>query len=133
MAMNTEDTDKLSDQELVKMAVLDQNAFSLIMKRYEKKLLAFIVRLSSLDHQSAEDVLQEIFIKVFRNLNDYDPKLKFSSWIYRIAHNETISHYRKIKSRAETVSMENDDSEGLIHILADSFDFKKDVQSKIVQ
>ena len=38
--------------------------------------------------------LQDAFIKFYKNLNDFDPDLKFSSWIYRIAHNETITFLR---------------------------------------
>jgi len=47
------------------------------------------------------DVLQEIFIKAYRNLNSFDRSLSFSSWIYRIAHNEAISFYRKKNVRPE--------------------------------
>jgi RNA polymerase sigma-70 factor (ECF subfamily) len=47
------------------------------------------------------DVLQEIFIKAYRNLNGFDTSLSFSSWIYRIAHNEAISFYRKKNVRPE--------------------------------
>jgi RNA polymerase sigma-70 factor (ECF subfamily) len=45
--------------------------------------------------------LQEIFIKAYRNLNSFDTSLSFSSWIYRIAHNEAISFYRKKNVRPE--------------------------------
>jgi RNA polymerase sigma-70 factor, ECF subfamily len=92
----------------------------------------FIKRLSNVDHHTAEDILQEVYIKIFKNLNGFDQKMKFSTWIYRIAHNETISHYRKMKARAETVSLENDDAKGLISILSDSFDLKAELNSKII-
>jgi RNA polymerase sigma-70 factor (ECF subfamily) len=45
--------------------------------------------------------LQEVFLKAWKNLNGFDVGLKFSSWIYRITHNETISTFRKSKSRGE--------------------------------
>jgi RNA polymerase sigma-70 factor (ECF subfamily) len=121
-----------SDQELVVLTLADPDNFYHIMKRYEFRLLAFTKRLSNINHQEAEDILQEVFIKAFRNLNDYKPSLKFANWIYRIAHNETISHYRKTKARAETVSIENDDAKGLICVLSDTFDFRKDLDSKII-
>jgi RNA polymerase sigma-70 factor, ECF subfamily len=46
-------------------------------------------------------VLQDIFIKAYKNLNSFDTSLAFSSWIYRIAHNEAISWYRKQNVRPE--------------------------------
>ncbi|HRY91734.1 MAG TPA: RNA polymerase sigma factor [Candidatus Gracilibacteria bacterium] len=123
---------QMSDLELVQQTLKDQQAFYWIMKRYETRLMHFIKRISNVDYHTAEDILQEVYIKIFKNLNGFDQKMKFSSWIYRIAHNETISHYRKMKARAETVSLENDDAKGLIAILSDSFDFKAELNSKLV-
>ncbi len=122
----------MSDQELVALTLQDQDNFYQIMKKYEQRLLVFIKRLSNIDHQTAEDILQEVFIKAFRNLNDYNPAMKLSNWLYRIAHNETISHFRKSKARPDTVSLENDDAKGLICILTDAFDFKHELNSKMV-
>ena len=48
-----------------------------------------------------EDLLQEIFLKIYLNLNDFDSSLKFSSWAYAIAHNQIISNYRKLRVRPE--------------------------------
>ena len=80
-----------TDQELVSDTLSDKHAFSAIVKKYEEPMRRYIKRLGCKDENEVDDVLQEIFIKVFINLNDYDPSLQFSSWIYRIAHNETIS------------------------------------------
>ena len=54
-------------------------------------------------------ILQEVFIKVYLHLNDYDASLPFSSWIYRIAHNETITHFRKEKNRPLVLDKGDDD------------------------
>lgn len=126
------DFSRISDQELVAITLQDQDNFAHIIRKYEQRLLVFIKRLSNIDHQTAEDILQEVFIKAFRNLNDYNPSMKLANWLYRIAHNETISHYRKSKARPDTVSLENDDSKGLICILTDTFDFKSALNSKMV-
>src|SRR5210317_1349305 len=48
--------------------------------------------------QQAEDILQEAFIKIWQNLNDFNQNMKLSSWIFRIVHNETISYWRINKS-----------------------------------
>ncbi len=90
-----------TDEELVGLILQDSDCFVHIMNRYESKLIAFIRRISGVNIQDAEDALQEVFIKVYKNLNSYDLNLKFSSWIYRIARNHVISEYRKKKSRGE--------------------------------
>ena len=87
------------DQELVARAIENKQAFAAIVQRYEAPLLRYILRLGCKDISAAEDLLQEVFIKTFVHLNDYDTSLQFSSWIYRIAHNEIVSYFRKEKSR----------------------------------
>ncbi len=86
------------DRELVQKALREIEYFTCLYDRYEQKLLRYILRISAFSLAEAEEVLQEVFIKSWRNLNDFDQRLKFSSWIYRIAHNTTISEWKKKKS-----------------------------------
>ncbi|MFZ5391793.1 MAG: RNA polymerase sigma factor [Patescibacteria group bacterium] len=104
-----------SDQELVSLTLVDQNNFGYLIERYEQKLLRYIRRLSNINMETAEDILQETFIKVYKNLNGYDQSMKFSSWIYRIAHNEVINYFRKNKNMGTMISL--DEENGLINIL----------------
>lgn len=97
-----------TDEELVAMALENQDYFGCIVTRYKRRLLVYIVRISGLSQDDAEDVLQDVFIKIYVNLNSFDDKLKFSSWVYRIAHNEVINNYRKKKARPEK-AMDLDD------------------------
>lgn len=97
-----------TDEELVALALTNQDYFACIVERYEKKLLSYIIRISGLGREDAEDVLQEVFVKTYVNLNSFDSKLKFSSWIYRITHNEVINSYRKKKARPQS-AMDLDD------------------------
>lgn len=90
-----------NDQEIVRMTLKDPNQYGLLMERYEAKLKRYITRLGVRNVDDQLDVLQEIFIKAYRNLNGFDTSLSFSSWIYRIAHNEAISFYRKKNVRPE--------------------------------
>ena len=92
---------ELSDEKLVVLALTDRNFFSIIVERFEAKLIRYIKRLGIHIHEDRQDILQEIFIKVYKNLNGFDTQLSFSSWIYRIAHNEAISWFRKQKARPE--------------------------------
>lgn len=114
-----------TDEELVILTLQDQNYFLYLIRRYEAKLLRYIFRISSFTKEEAEDVLQEIFIKVYTNLNNFDPDLKFSSWIYRITHNQVISHYRQHKSRLQEVSL--DINENFITTITDDLDLNKEI------
>lgn len=94
-------TEKLSDEELVIQTLKDQDFFIVIINRYQTKLFNYIRRISNLRDEDVEDLMQDIFLKVYINLNDFDADLKFSSWIYSIAHNQVISNFRKLQARVE--------------------------------
>ena len=88
------------------------------------------MRLSRLDREDAEDILQDVFIKTYYNLNEFDSELKFSSWIYRIAHNQTVSEIRK-KSVRPAIPLEDEDLNrfedtfDVVGAIDNSFDRKK--------
>ena len=109
---------KSSDEELVKLTLADQDYFVFLVTRYQTKLVTYIKRISNASQEEAEDVLQEVFLKVYLNLNDFDGDLKFSSWIYRITHNQVISNFRKLKARPEGYLIDLDDS-GIKRLLGD--------------
>ena len=84
-----------TDEELVEVIrSVDREAFSIIIDRYEKKLLRYAFNLIK-NEQKASDIVQESFIKSFVNLKGFDTKKKFSSWIYRIVHNEAMNSVKK--------------------------------------
>ena len=72
----------------------DSAAYALLMQRYEQKLLRYVVFLIH-DEVAAADIVQDTFIKAYQNLKSYKPAYKFSSWIYRIAHNETMNAVKR--------------------------------------
>lgn len=90
-----------SDEELVTLTLQERSHYGYLVERYEARLARYIRRLGVRDPEDQRDVLQEVFIKAYRNLNSFDTKLSFSSWIYRIAHNEAVSWFRKYKVRPE--------------------------------
>lgn len=95
------------DVELVAMAKTEPEQYRFLMERYQERLFRFVRRISQLPTEDVEDILQETFVKMYRNLNDYDPELKFSSWAYRIAHNAAIDHLRKMNVRPKQVDIED--------------------------
>jgi RNA polymerase sigma-70 factor, ECF subfamily len=120
-----------TDQELVPLTLENQDNFLYLVNRYEKKLFSFIKRISNVSNEEAEDLLQEIFIKAYQNLNGFDTSLKFSSWIYRITRNHVISHYRKVKNKPESNSFEL--NEEIFDNLASGLDINKEVDHQILK
>jgi len=103
-----------TDEQIVVLTLKNQDYYLCLMKRYEAKLLNYILKISDINREDAEDILQEVFIKAYQNLNDFDLNFKFSNWIYSIAHNATISAFRKKKVRPQTVSWEDKDLNNIL-------------------
>ncbi len=132
-----------SDQEIIVATLSDRHAFVAIVERYQEPLRRYVKRLGCTDTHDIDDVLQELFLKCYINLNDYDPSLKFSSWLYRIAHNETMSFFRKKKVRPSPVVNEEDlalfenipDEKNLLNEIAREFDAKhlRDALNKVTE
>ncbi len=118
-----------SDQELIIDAKKNKDDFVHIIRRYESPIRRYIMRLGCRDYHDINDLLQNIFIKVYANINEYDPDLKFSSWLYRIAHNETISFYRKKNIRPMPVATEEEVY--LFENIIDETDFTEFIDTKI--
>lgn len=126
------DCSKNKDIDIVKIvSSWDIDAFYCIVEKYEEKLLKYILRITSIDLQEAENLLQEIFIKVYKNINDFNKNLSFSSWIYRITHNVTIDYYRKNKEKI-SISLETDDEDyiNLIELIEWTDNIEKNYEKK---
>lgn len=117
----------LSDEELVAI-VRDKSKelYSELIRRYQTKLTHYLRKFIR-DPDELEDVLQEVFIKSYRNLFDFDVQKKFSPWIYRIAHNEAINQIKKY--RHESVSLDDFEWE----IVDEKIDIKKEVDVNLVR
>ena len=85
----------LTDHELVASAQKgSEKAYRELLGRYQRPVFSLVYRMLR-DREQAEDLAQETFVRVFNNIERYDPKYKFSSWIFKIATNLTIDHIRK--------------------------------------
>jgi RNA polymerase sigma-70 factor (ECF subfamily) len=108
-----------SDAELVASALRgSQDAFRELVVRFERPVYSLVQRMVQ-DRATAEDLAQEVFLKAYRRLDTYDPQWKFSSWLFKIAHNTTIDHLRR--GVPETVPLESEEEGrgGLSAVLAD--------------
>jgi len=119
-----------SDSELVAMAKAgDKDAFGILVERHESKIYGLCLKM--LGHpEDAEDVLQEVFIKAFQALPGFRQEARFSTWLYRIAHNACLMRIRKKK--LETVSLDRplDVEEG--HIQRDVTDWSTDPRTDLM-
>jgi len=90
-------SDNLSDSQIVLLVLRgDNDKYALIVERYEAKLpryANFLVK----DYHIASDLVQDTFIKAYINLNGFNTDKSFSSWIYRILHNEAMNLIKRNK------------------------------------
>lgn len=93
-------------------------AFSLLLNKYQEKIYWHIRRMV-LDHDDADDLVQDVFIKVWKNLANFRSDSQLYTWIYRIASNECITFLNRKKLR-NSISLENPEGQYLLETLADS-------------
>ncbi len=120
------------DKKLVADSLENPNNFRLLVEKYQAPLLRYVRRLLSVPMEDAEDVVQEVFIKVYQNLNGYNPELPFSSWVYRIAHNTAISFYRSTRKFKANTSVDAEENEALINSLELSVNPKNQIEAVLL-
>lgn len=86
-----------SDHDLALRAKTgDESAFNELMRRHYKGVLNFVYKFTYSVEQS-EDLTQEVFLRVYKSINKYEPKAKFSTWLYKIATNLCLTNLKKKK------------------------------------
>lgn len=94
----------MNDVELIERALAgSQDAYAELLARYERPVFTLVLRMVR-DRSLAEDLAQEAFVKAFGKLGTFDPRRKFSSWLFKIAHNTAIDHLRR--REIQTVSLD---------------------------
>lgn len=133
--MSMESLSTKEDKELVLLSKEDSIFFAELINRYQDKLGRYVSRLGRFSKEDIEDILQNAFIKVYQNLNEFDVTLPFSSWIYRITHNETISFFRKTNSRPEghSVYVEEYVLNNIAGDIATESNTEKEINGEILQ
>ncbi|HKR10594.1 MAG TPA: sigma-70 family RNA polymerase sigma factor [Pyrinomonadaceae bacterium] len=93
----------INDRDLVASAVSGiEGSFEELVRRYQRPISAYVYRMVG-NYESALDLTQEIFIKVYSSLNRYRSEFKFSTWIYKIAHNAAVDHLRRTTTREQSL------------------------------
>ena len=99
----------LADSELVQSALAGrESGFEELVRRYQRPIAAYVYRMVG-DYDAALDLTQEVFIKVYNSLSRYRSEYKFSTWIYKIAHNAAIDHLRRYTAREQTFFSDADE------------------------
>ena len=107
------------DLDLVRRALAgSQDAYRDLLLRYQRPVLSLIRRMVRNSSQ-AEDLAQEVFLKAFRALGSFDQKRKFSSWLFKIAHNATIDQLRRKKLDTVPLETRDRDEPDLVGVLPD--------------
>lgn len=127
-SLNLREVEEMGDEELVDLVFQDKEFFGVLIRRYEARLIKYVGRITGGNKEAIEDIVQNIFIKAYVNLNSFQKGRKFGSWLYGIAHNECIDSWRKHKKRGYDVSLES--NEELLAMLASSEDMEQTMVDK---
>lgn len=106
----TEKPPPLSDERLVELSLEgDEDAFGILVQRYQRRLTAFLSQLVG-DMELARELSQEAFVRAWSALERFDPRYRFSTWLFRIAHNLGIDQLRR--RRLQTTPLYRTDADG---------------------
>jgi len=103
----------LSDaQVMLRVKAGDQSAFDYLVQKYRRPMLSFMYRMAH-NTAVAEDLAQEVFLRVYRSRENYEASAKFTTWLYRIASNLAVNHARDTRHQRpeNTVSLDEPDQE----------------------
>ena len=108
----------LPDESLVDQALAgDRDAFGALVMRHQRGLVNYIFRLVG-SRDLAMDLAQEVFMKVYVSLESFDPRYRFTTWLYRIASNGAIDHLRRKQPRTLSLSQPAADDDAVAPVIA---------------
>src|SRR5438552_9260211 len=88
----------------------DQRAWDEIVRQYRRKVFNVAYKFVGA-HDQAEDLTQDIFLKVFKSLDTFDRRANFQTWLISVSRNLCIDHYRSVRKERETIDRSVDSSE----------------------
>lgn len=112
-------TKTLTDGELITNAIRGgEDNFEELVRRYQRPITGYVYRMLN-NYDASLDVTQEVFIKVYNSLERYSAEYKFSTWLYRIAHNAAIDYMRR-NSHVSRQSLEVENADGTYQLQIES-------------
>lgn len=125
---------ELSDEELVKLVQEgEDDAYSHVVERYQRKIYAYIMRLTN-HRDEAHDIAQDVFLKAYKNLHRFDTERKFSSWVYRIAHNESVNWLKKnTRVKMESIDVREENGRQVVSAVDVEEEYMQREDSKMIR
>jgi RNA polymerase sigma-70 factor (ECF subfamily) len=97
----------VEDADLIRKARLgDVEAYNLLISRWEKRVYNYLLRIVR-NREEALDLSQDVFLKAYQNLRKLEDPARFAPWLYRIAHNEAFSAFRKRRPEGDVLAPES--------------------------
>ena len=110
----------VEDADLIRQAARGKvEAFNLLVSRWEKRVYNYLLRLTR-NREDALDLTQDVFLKAYQNLRKLDDPGRFAPWLYRIAHNEAYSMFRKQRPECDVDEIEPESTETVISVAGSS-------------
>ena len=96
----------VEDADLIQQATRGSvESFNLLISRWEKRVYNYLLRITA-NREDALDLTQDVFLKAYQNLRKLDDPARFAPWLYRIAHNEAFSMFRKRRPETDVDDLE---------------------------
>ena len=125
--------DGLSDAEvMLRVRAGDEQAFAFLVQKYRRPMLSFMYRMAH-NQAAAEDLAQEVFLRVYRSRETYAANAKFTTWLYRIATNLAVNHARDTRHERPEVSMSLDVPDAETGLMPDLPDGTPNVEENILR
>lgn len=125
-------TANTTDETIAAQVVRVPEMFGFLIDRYESKLDKYIYRKTGLERDQRADILQEVFIRAYQNINSFDTSMSFNAWIYRICHNTLINDWKRNKRYREALSIDGE-YEYIINQLAEDESVSAELDAKMLQ
>ena len=108
-AINLENLRAFTDGELIEKSIVGrEDSFEELVRRYQRPITNYVFRMLG-NYDAALDVTQEVFIKVYNSMARYSAEYKFSTWLYKIAHNASIDYLRRNHNNVQSLEAESED------------------------
>ncbi len=125
--------DGLSDAEvMLRVRGGDEQAYAFLVQKYRRPMLSFMYRMAH-NHAAAEDLAQEVFLRVYRSRETYTANAKFTTWLYRIATNLAVNHARDTRHERPEVSTSLDEPDAETGLMPDVPDGTPSVEENLLQ
>ena len=106
----------VEDGDLIRQAARGSvEAYNLLVSRWEKRVYNYLLRLTA-NREDALDLTQDVFLKAYQNLRKLDDPERFAPWLYRIAHNEAYSMFRKRRPETDVDDLDPEATENGIMV-----------------